>query len=130
MRCYDWIDMERVISNLLINIPKKNFKENFSNTLKDPKFGVIEFNIQNNVLNIEFKKCFNINIKECNKKDNCPVCFNECNTQLLCNHHICSGCAIKWIKGNKTCPICRTNQNLNTEFTFKIPMKALKQILI
>lgn len=130
IKWYNWIDMERIIDSIITDIPKKKIKEQFCKTFKHPKFGLIELNIQNNILNIEFKKCINIDISEIEEDDNCSVCFDTCNTVLTCNHHICRECAVKWIKNNNSCPICRGDKNLNTGFEFNIPMKALKQILI
>lgn len=130
IKWYDWIDMERIIAGIVTDIPKNKIKEQFCKTFKDPKFGLIELNIQNNILNIEFKKCLNIDIIEIEKKDKFSIFFDSCNTVLTCNHNICRDCAVEWRKNNNSCPICRGDKNLNTGFEFNIPMKALKQILI
>ena len=68
IKWYDWIDMERIIAGIVTDIPKNKIKEHFCKTLKTLNSGLIELNIQNNILNIEFKKCLNIDIIEIEKK--------------------------------------------------------------
>jgi len=46
----------------------------------------------------------------------CPICQEDFEInktlviQLVCNHIYCKDCIIPWLKDNKTCPICRTEQ--------------------
>lgn len=52
--------------------------------------------------------------QELNKKDNCPVCYEELNGETMyipsCLHYICSDCATKC---ENACPLCRSEFNLS-----------------
>jgi len=52
--------------------------------------------------------------QELNKKDNCPVCYEELNGETMyipsCLHYICSDCATKC---KNACPLCRSEFNLS-----------------
>jgi hypothetical protein len=44
------------------------------------------------------------------KSEICPICYdNNVDTQTICNHVYCTSCISKWLKTNKTCPICKTD---------------------
>lgn len=50
------------------------------------------------------------------EQETCPVCqepfiIGQTNvSELICDHLYCTECILPWLKDNKTCPICRTEQ--------------------
>ncbi len=46
----------------------------------------------------------------------CPVCLDTVQqpTQLSCAHVFCGGCVAKWLRRKPSCPVCRTNIDVET----------------
>ena len=63
--------------------------------------------------------------QELNKKDDCPVCYEELNGETMyipsCLHYICSDCASKC---KNACPLCRSEFNLS-ETKFETPASEI-----
>jgi hypothetical protein len=61
----------------------------------------------NNILDDFNNKINNLNLKKCNKQDECIVCYNTDNMYFTrCNNHsICMNCSLKLYE--QPCPMCR-----------------------
>ncbi len=50
---------------------------------------------------------------EFNEINECPLCLNNSVEIILnCSHKYCSYCIRKWVKKNKSCPICRKSNDI------------------
>jgi hypothetical protein len=63
--------------------------------------------------------------KTIHEEIHCPICLENIHTSLYmrqvkkCSHKFCGSCIEKWLKENKTCPVCKVNveENLPEEET-------------
>lgn len=59
-------------------------------------------------------KNFDEKVKECIENEKCPICMGGFNQNkkpafLGCKHYFHQDCLRRWVKDNKSCPICRSN---------------------
>lgn len=124
------IEMESVIDGLIQCVYLDNdINSDLYTHIMHKKYGLVEFTIEDNCLLVNFKNCKkpNTNIS---LNDECSVCYDKCNTTLKCGHFLCSECIKNWLQPNDTCPICRNDKNYKFGYIFRIPIKAVKSLII
>jgi TPR repeat protein len=85
---------------------KKYYMMTITNNINENINNMINIEI-NNILDDFNNKINNLNLKNCNKEEECIVCYNTDNMYYTrCNNHsICMNCSLKLYE--EPCPMCR-----------------------
>ena len=130
LKWFNNIQLESVINKMVKEYSNQIKCGNLiDETIMHSTFGIINLITKKNFVEINFKNAKVPNTLK-SELSECPVCFNDCYKKLICGHYLCDTCIKKWVNVYDSCPVCRNTNNHKIGYIFKIPIKAIKTLII